>query len=80
MSSKLRQGTMALWKDGWQLDTHTKWHYRQTKDWRPEPCASKAKELLNNDRLMWSRKISTMTGHGQFNYHDNLVETTQTFC
>ena len=43
---------------------------------RPEPCASKAKDLLNNDRLVWSRKVSAMTGHGPFNYHDNLVDPT----
>ena len=57
------------------LDIHTKWHHRQTKDWRPEPCASKAKELLNNnDRLMWSRKVALMTRHGPFNYHDRIVD------
>ena len=76
VGSKIHRGTMALWKDEWQQDIHTKWHHRQTKEWRPEPCASKAKELLNNDRIMWSRKVSTMTGHGPFNYHDNLVDPT----
>ena len=57
-----------------ELNLNTKWRHRQTKDWRPEPCASKAKELLNNYRLIWSRKVASMTGHGPFNYHDRLVD------
>ena len=74
VNSKIHKGTMALWKDEWQCDIHTKWHHRQTKDWRPAPDASKARALLHNDRLMWSRKVALMTGHGPFNYHDRIVD------
>ena len=44
------------------------------KKWRPAPCASKAKELLCNDRLMWSRKNAAIIGHGPYNYHDRKVD------
>jgi len=76
VSSKIHRGMIALWKDEWEQNLNTKWRHRQTKLWRPEPCASKAKDLLNNDRLVWSRKVAAMTGHGPFNYHDNLVDPT----
>ena len=70
LRSKLNKATIALWKDEWKLNLKTKWNHRQTKDWCPEPSASKAKEIMKNDRIMWSRKVSTITGHGAFKYHD----------
>ena len=61
LKSKLNIATMALWKDEWQLNLKTKWPHRQTKQWLPAPSASKAKQLMKNDRLMWSRKIATIS-------------------
>ena len=48
--------------------------HRQTKLWRPAPNSRQARELLNNDRLVWSRKVSAITGHGPYNYHDHRVD------
>ena len=76
LKSKLNIATMALWKDEWQLNLKTKWPHRQTKQWLPAPSASKAKQLMKNDRLMWSRKIATITGHGSFKYHDRKSDPT----
>ena len=53
---------------------NTKWKHRQTKLWRSGPSARQARELLDNDRLMWSRKVSAITGHGPYNYHDHTVD------
>ena len=33
-----------------------------------------ARELLDIDRITWSRKVSAITGHGPFNYHDHIVD------
>ena len=73
-NSKLRTAVQTLWKEEWESNQNTKWNHRQTKLWRPGPCARKARELLKNDRLMWSRKVSAITGHGPFNYHDHTVD------
>ena len=74
VNTKLNKAIQTLWKEEWQQNLTTKWEHRQTKLWRPAPCARQARELLGNDRLMWSRKVSAITGHGPFNYHDHTVD------
>ena len=74
LKSKLRTAVQTLWKEEWEQNQNTKWNHRQTKLWRPGPCARQARDLLKNDRLMWSRKVSAITGHGPFNYHDHTVD------
>ena len=57
----------TLWKEEWEQNQNTEWNHRQTKLWRPAPNSRQARELLNNDRLVWSRKVSAITGHGPYN-------------
>ena len=50
---------------------------------RPKPNAKKAKDLLSNDRLGYSRKVAAMTGHGPFYYHDykcGLIDWSAVNC
>ena len=72
--SKLRAAVQNLWKDEWTQNQNTNWNHRQTKLWRPAPNSKQARQLLANDRLMWSRKVSAITGHGPYNYHDHTVD------
>ena len=72
MKSKIIQAVKAVWRDEWQYNIGTKWNHRQTKDWFPQPNARRSFLLVkNNDRIMFSRKVHIMTGHGPFNYHED---------
>ena len=52
----------------------TKWDHRQTKDWFPATCARFSFQLLkNSSRVMFSKKVHVITGHGFFNDHEYTV-------
>jgi len=70
IKGKVNRAINKLWTDEWQQNLTSEHNHRQTKDWRPKPDARKARELLRSDRLTYSRKVSAMTGHGPFYYHD----------
>ena len=72
MKAKIVQAVKSVWKNEWQYNIGTKWNHRQTKDWFPEPNNRRSFLLVrNNDKIMLSRKIHIMTGHGPFNYHED---------
>ena len=72
IKSKIIQAVKSVWKNEWQYNIGTKWNHRQTKDWFPEPNPRRSFLLVkNNDRIMFSRKVHIITGHGPFTYHED---------
>ena len=59
VNTKLNKASQTLWTEEWQQDMTT---------------PQQARELLDIDRITWSRKVSAITGHGPFNYHDHIVD------
>ena len=74
VKSELLAKVKSLWEFQWTHNVDTKWDHRQTKDWFPATCARFSFQLLkNSSRIMFSKKVHVITGHGFFNDHEYTV-------
>ena len=62
-----------IWHCRWKNNIGYKWPHLQTKDWFPKTCAKFSFQLLNSSRIMFSKKVHIITGHGFFNGHEYKV-------
>ena len=70
----MHKKALGIWETEWKENKHTKHKHRQTKLWRETPNGKAAKDLvLKNSRISFSRKVGTVTGHGNYKYHDYIV-------
>ena len=69
VKTKLNGIIKDIWHYRFQNNIGYKWPHLQTKDWFPKTCAKFSFQLLNSSRIMFSKKVQIITGHGFFNGH-----------